>query len=217
MGTSNISLSLITMPRTWAVDMTPDSADSFRRVELASPPGYSKQDANDQDSKVATKRADQTQLKIKKAKELAWQPAKSFMMTGFMLWMSGNGVHIFSIMITFYAIYNPIKSACGVNGSHLCAAQYGCDAGGAIQNVVDGIAAYHASRLGLLPRSATGGPVRHRQRRSAVRNKLKHWPTDCGTLYACIEIECGIVVQLHGHVRTVLRTTCSSQHCDQHG
>ena len=30
-------------------------------------------------------------------------------------WMSGNGVHIFSIMITFYAIYNPIKSAFTVN------------------------------------------------------------------------------------------------------
>lgn len=29
--------------------------------------------------------------------------------------MSGNGVHIFSIMITFYAIYNPIKSAFTVN------------------------------------------------------------------------------------------------------
>lgn len=25
------------------------------------------------------------------------------MMTGFMLWMSGSGVHPFSIMITFYA------------------------------------------------------------------------------------------------------------------
>ena len=37
------------------------------------------------------------------------------MMTGFMLWMSGNGVHIFSIMITFYAIYNPVKSAFTVN------------------------------------------------------------------------------------------------------
>ena len=34
-------------------------------------------------------------------------------------WMSGNGVHIFSIMITFYAIYNPIKSAFTVNtGAH---------------------------------------------------------------------------------------------------
>ena len=37
------------------------------------------------------------------------------MMTGFMLWMSGSGVHIFSIMITFYAIYNPVKSALTVN------------------------------------------------------------------------------------------------------
>ena len=37
------------------------------------------------------------------------------MMTGFMLWMSGSGVHIFSIMITFYAVYNPIKSAFTVN------------------------------------------------------------------------------------------------------
>ena len=37
------------------------------------------------------------------------------MMTAFMLWMSGSGVHIFSIMITFYAVYNPIKSAFTVN------------------------------------------------------------------------------------------------------
>jgi hypothetical protein len=80
-----------------------------------------------------------------KANELAWSPAKNFMMTGLMLvreacsqstpeacftvaivmtplvlnlrsqWMSGSGVHIFSIMITFYAVYNPVKSAVGVN------------------------------------------------------------------------------------------------------
>ena len=67
-----------------------------------------------QESRIEKKRIDQVQLKLKKAKELAWSPAKSFMMTGFMLWMSGNGVHIFPIMITFYAIYNPIKSACTV-------------------------------------------------------------------------------------------------------
>ena len=36
-------------------------------------------------------------------------------MTGLMLWMSGSGVHIFSIMITFYAVYNPVKSAFTVN------------------------------------------------------------------------------------------------------
>lgn len=37
------------------------------------------------------------------------------MMTALMLWMSGSGVHIFSIMMTFYALYNPIKSAFTVN------------------------------------------------------------------------------------------------------
>jgi len=50
-----------------------------------------------------------------KARELAWSPAKNFMMTGLMLWMSGSGVHIFSIMITGMAIYNPVKSAVTVN------------------------------------------------------------------------------------------------------
>ena len=50
-----------------------------------------------------------------KAKELAWSPGKNFMMTGFMLWMSGSGVHIFSIMITFYAVHNPVVSAVTVN------------------------------------------------------------------------------------------------------
>ena len=34
-------------------------------------------------------------------------------------WMSGNGIHIFSIMITAMAIYNPIKTAMTVNiGAH---------------------------------------------------------------------------------------------------
>lgn len=37
------------------------------------------------------------------------------MMTAFMLWMSGSGVHIFSIMITGMAIYNPVKSALTVS------------------------------------------------------------------------------------------------------
>ena len=39
------------------------------------------------------------------------------MMTGLMLWMSGSGIQIFSIMITFYAVYNPIKSALTVGSA----------------------------------------------------------------------------------------------------
>ena len=124
------------MPRPWAVDLASGESQS---KDLPKPPGYSEVHRDEQvarpcavrparivpvprsvvwraqESRVEKKRMDQVQLKLKKAKELAWSPGKSFMMTGFMLWMSGNGVHIFSIMITFYAIYNPIKSAFTVN------------------------------------------------------------------------------------------------------
>ena len=36
-------------------------------------------------------------------------------MTGFMLWMSGAGVHIFSIMITGMALLNPLKAIFNTN------------------------------------------------------------------------------------------------------
>jgi hypothetical protein len=40
-------------------------------------------------------------------------------MNAFMLWMSGNGVQIFSIIITVMMLYNPIKAMLTVNdGSH---------------------------------------------------------------------------------------------------
>ena len=57
------------------------------------------------------------QLKLKKAREVSWSPIKSFMQMAFMMWMSGSGVHIFSIMITFYAVYNPVQSAFTVNSA----------------------------------------------------------------------------------------------------
>jgi len=105
----------VAMPRTWTVDLTESTAIVTTDSNLPKPPGYSESHGHEADNQITNKKVDQTQLKLKKARELAWSPAKSFMMTGFMLWMSGNGVHIFSIMITFYAIYNPVKSAFTVN------------------------------------------------------------------------------------------------------
>merc|ERR1711971_148123 len=102
------------MPRPWAVDLTEHDGG---RPDLPKPPGFAESSGHEQDDRVAVKKGDQTQLKLKKANELALSPGKNFMMTGFMLWMSGNGVHIFSIMITFYAIYNPIKAAFTVNSA----------------------------------------------------------------------------------------------------
>ncbi len=101
------------MVRPWGLDFSEASNSG-----LPDPPGFSEKHythSNDSSDGSVTKKVDLARLKLKKAHEVAWSPAKNFMMTGFMLWMSGNGVHIFSIMITFYAIYNPIKSACSVN------------------------------------------------------------------------------------------------------
>mmetsp|Transcript_55174 Transcript_55174/g.130533 ORF Transcript_55174/g.130533 Transcript_55174/m.130533 type:complete len:186 (-) Transcript_55174:143-700(-) len=49
-----------------------------------------------------------------KAWEIAISPGKQFMMTAFMLWMMGSGVHIMSIIFTFYQLITPIKGIMGI-------------------------------------------------------------------------------------------------------
>jgi hypothetical protein len=49
--------------------------------------------------------------------EIAYAPGKNLPMTAFMLWMSGAGVHIFSIMMTAMAMFNPIKGIMNVNAA----------------------------------------------------------------------------------------------------
>ena len=46
---------------------------------------------------------------------MSWSPIKSFMQMGLMLWMSGSGVHIFSIMITYQALSSPVNAMLAVN------------------------------------------------------------------------------------------------------
>mmetsp|Transcript_4771 Transcript_4771/g.5517 ORF Transcript_4771/g.5517 Transcript_4771/m.5517 type:complete len:165 (-) Transcript_4771:1022-1516(-) len=41
---------------------------------------------------------------------VARAPGKQLLMTGFMLWMSGSSMNIFSIMMTGMALWNPIKT-----------------------------------------------------------------------------------------------------------
>ncbi|KAI8809458.1 hypothetical protein BJ742DRAFT_852829 [Cladochytrium replicatum] len=56
----------------------------------------------------------QAQLKLKKAWETALGPGKSVPMNAFMLYMSGNSVQIWSILITVMLLFNSIKGAIGV-------------------------------------------------------------------------------------------------------
>eukprot|EP00802_Teleaulax_amphioxeia_P026134 Tamp_27140.p1 GENE.Tamp_27140~~Tamp_27140.p1 ORF type:complete len:192 (+),score=51.58 Tamp_27140:56-577(+) len=50
-----------------------------------------------------------------RAWEIAVSPGKQFMMTAFMMWMMGSGVHIMNIIFTFYQIVGPLQGLFKVN------------------------------------------------------------------------------------------------------
>jgi hypothetical protein len=54
-------------------------------------------------------------LKLKKAWEVALAPIKSLPMTAIMMYMSGNSLQIFSIMMVFMAFKNPIMGILSTN------------------------------------------------------------------------------------------------------
>lgn len=54
-------------------------------------------------------------LKIKKAWEVALGPIKGLPMTGIMMYMSGNSLQIFSIMMVFMAFKNPLMGILATN------------------------------------------------------------------------------------------------------
>ncbi|RKO99390.1 hypothetical protein CXG81DRAFT_2036, partial [Caulochytrium protostelioides] len=56
-------------------------------------------------------------LKLKKAWDVAMAPAKSIPMNAFMLWMSGNSIQIFSILITVMMLLNSVKAAMAVRAA----------------------------------------------------------------------------------------------------
>lgn len=52
---------------------------------------------------------------------MAQAPFKNLMMMGFMMWMAGSTVHLFSIGITFSALWQPISALQGVGkGKIIC-------------------------------------------------------------------------------------------------
>jgi hypothetical protein len=57
----------------------------------------------------------QLATKQRQVMSLAYSPGKGLLTTGFMLWMSGSSIQVFSIMMTGMALINPIKAIVGVN------------------------------------------------------------------------------------------------------
>ena len=49
--------------------------------------------------------------------QIAMAPGKNMLMTGFMMYMSGSAVQIFSIMITTMALLNPLKAMMSITST----------------------------------------------------------------------------------------------------
>jgi hypothetical protein len=52
---------------------------------------------------------------VQKAWEAAQAPFRNLFLMGFMMWMAGNTVHLFSIGITFSALWQPISALQGIS------------------------------------------------------------------------------------------------------
>ncbi|KAL9274579.1 ER membrane protein complex subunit 4-like protein [Drosera capensis] len=102
------------MGRRWAVEFTDNSSSSSSR-DVADPPGFNRASHDQDDGTVSRGKKDaEANWKAQKAWEVAQAPVKNFLMLGFMMWMAGSTVHLFSIGITFSALWQPISALQGV-------------------------------------------------------------------------------------------------------
>ncbi|OMO90651.1 Drug/metabolite transporter [Corchorus olitorius] len=100
--------------RRWAVDFSDHSTAPSSR-DIPDPPGFTRASVDQDDSAVSRQKKDaEANWKAQKAWEVAQAPFKNLLMMGFMMWMAGSTVHLFSIGITFSALWQPISALQGV-------------------------------------------------------------------------------------------------------
>ncbi|KAJ2970366.1 hypothetical protein NQ176_g8221 [Zarea fungicola] len=108
------------LPR-WVQQLESPPAAKSKSPGIVDPPGFSgpsspkkQKDSKAQPRKPPTHEEMDT-LKLKKAWEVALAPAKGLPMTLIMMYMSGNSLQIFSIMMVFMAFKNPIMGLASTN------------------------------------------------------------------------------------------------------
>ncbi|KAL1124256.1 hypothetical protein AAG570_002026 [Ranatra chinensis] len=140
----------------WALDFTSRSKQE-RAVEVASAPGY-----NPSVGQVYTetsRQSDSSHLIIKKSWDLALGPLKQVPMNLFIMYMSGNSISIFPIMMVGMLVIRPIKALFTmqntfkmIEGSHAAGQKFVYFLG----NVVNiALALYKCQSMGLLPSHAS--------------------------------------------------------------
>ncbi|XVE97306.1 hypothetical protein REPUB_Repub03eG0008400 [Reevesia pubescens] len=100
--------------RRWAIDFSNNSTAPSSR-DIPDPPGFTRSSLDQDDSTLSRQKKDgEANWKAQKAWEVAQAPFKNLLMMGFMMWMAGSTVHLFSIGITFSALWQPISALQGV-------------------------------------------------------------------------------------------------------
>ncbi|KAI5923669.1 hypothetical protein F4810DRAFT_668393 [Camillea tinctor] len=104
----------------WVADLQHPPASKAKNGSIPDPPGYpspstgpsKKHPSKDTAPKSAPRKPptpeEMDELKLKKAWEVATAPVKSLPMTAIMMYMSGNSLQIFSIMMVYMAFKNPV-------------------------------------------------------------------------------------------------------------
>ncbi|CAI4213022.1 unnamed protein product [Parascedosporium putredinis] len=107
----------------WIADLNNPPLPKSKAAGVVDPPGFPSQTSTKK-SNASRDKAPQRQpqtpaemdtLKIKKAWEVALAPVKGLPMTAIMMYMSGNSLQIFSIMMVWMAFKNPIMGLISTN------------------------------------------------------------------------------------------------------
>lgn len=109
-------------PPQWVLDLNSTPPKQPKAGTFADPPGYTSSTALSKSSKSTTKtparkpptNEEMDTLKIKKAWELALAPAKQLPMNAIGMYMTGNSLQIFSIMMVFMLFKGPIQAVLNV-------------------------------------------------------------------------------------------------------
>ncbi|KAH1314270.1 hypothetical protein KXV31_002582 [Aspergillus fumigatus] len=110
-------------PPQWVVALnTPMPRPTKAASSIPDPPGFSSSKvlgngrAQQQSTTSTTAKPDETDtLKLKKAWEIALAPLKQIPMNAIMMYMSGNSLQIFSIMMVFMLFKGPIQGLMNTN------------------------------------------------------------------------------------------------------
>ncbi|XP_014283855.1 ER membrane protein complex subunit 4 [Halyomorpha halys] len=140
----------------WSLDYnTRNKTD--RNSEVASPPGYNPSLV--QIHTETNKESDPNHLIIKKSWDLALGPLKQVPMNLFIMYMSGNSISIFPIMMVGMLVIRPVKALFTmqhtfkmIEGSHAAGQKFVYFLG----NIVNiALALYKCQSMGLLPTHAS--------------------------------------------------------------